>query len=162
MKNRFHALREAAKKIYLKTLPSPFSYCALCGCRLVWFLKLPDFVDFDVEKELVWFGGGRRRFSVKRGTVDHILPLAKGGSNQITNLAGLCFDCHRDKDAEVAGIRFCRKCYEPLDENDFRRIHTECQKNEAFLTYRLGNKFPKELLESVRRSKIYGRDMYLK
>jgi 5-methylcytosine-specific restriction endonuclease McrA len=30
-------------------------------------------------------------------TVDHIKPLAQGGSNDLTNKQLLCIDCHREK-----------------------------------------------------------------
>jgi 5-methylcytosine-specific restriction protein A len=29
--------------------------------------------------------------------VDHIIPLAEGGSSDRPNLAGSCFDCHEEK-----------------------------------------------------------------
>jgi 5-methylcytosine-specific restriction protein A len=37
--------------------------------------------------------------------VDHIVPLAKGGSDDDANTRNLCDDCHRDVTAEQFGYR---------------------------------------------------------
>lgn len=37
--------------------------------------------------------------------VDHVLPLAHGGTDDRHNLQGLCADCHRIKSAREAGKR---------------------------------------------------------
>lgn len=34
-------------------------------------------------------------------TVDHIIPLVRGGTDDFTNLQVLCFDCNRDKDQDI-------------------------------------------------------------
>jgi 5-methylcytosine-specific restriction protein A len=36
---------------------------------------------------------------------DHIVPLAKGGSDDDSNIRCLCADCHRDRTAEQFGSR---------------------------------------------------------
>lgn len=37
--------------------------------------------------------------------IDHIVPLHKGGTDDETNLAGLCAPCHRAKTAKDMGYR---------------------------------------------------------
>lgn len=34
---------------------------------------------------------------------DHIVPVHKGGSNDLSNMQGLCADCHRRKTADDLG-----------------------------------------------------------
>jgi 5-methylcytosine-specific restriction enzyme A len=35
--------------------------------------------------------------------IDHILPLSRGGTNDRTNLRGLCVDCHRGVTSDTFG-----------------------------------------------------------
>jgi hypothetical protein len=37
-------------------------------------------------------------------TVDHVIPLSKGGSNSIDNLALACFHCNRQKSDKITAI----------------------------------------------------------
>jgi HNH endonuclease len=39
-----------------------------------------------------------------RFTVDHVIPLSKGGLNSIDNLALACFHCNRQKSDKIAAI----------------------------------------------------------
>lgn len=43
-------------------------------------------------------GGCRLRFPVSRLTIDHIVPISQGGSNDKSNLQVLCYSCHIAKD----------------------------------------------------------------
>ena len=43
---------------------------------------------------------------VREATVpDHIVPLARGGSDEESNIRCLCADCHQDRTAEQFGLR---------------------------------------------------------
>lgn len=43
---------------------------------------------------------------VREATVpDHIVPLARGGSDEDSNIRSLCAECHRTRTAEQFGLR---------------------------------------------------------
>jgi 5-methylcytosine-specific restriction enzyme A len=44
----------------------------------------------------IFCGRGARQAQLE---VDHIIPFSKGGSNELSNLQTLCFDCNRGKGA---------------------------------------------------------------
>jgi 5-methylcytosine-specific restriction endonuclease McrA len=39
-----------------------------------------------------------------RFTVDHIVPVAQGGGNDLANLAFACFHCNRQKGAQTTAV----------------------------------------------------------
>ena len=41
-------------------------------------------------------------------TVDHFIPLFKGGSNRQINLIPLCEDCNKEKDSKIYPISYCK------------------------------------------------------
>lgn len=41
-------------------------------------------------------------------TVDHFIPLHKGGTNRKINLIMLCEDCNKEKDDKIMDITYCR------------------------------------------------------
>jgi len=38
--------------------------------------------------------------------LDHIVPIAKGGTDARENLQGLCIECHREKTAQDFGVNY--------------------------------------------------------
>lgn len=38
-----------------------------------------------------------KKLTVATMTIDHIIPLSRGGTNDISNLISLCYDCNQDK-----------------------------------------------------------------
>jgi 5-methylcytosine-specific restriction endonuclease McrA len=66
------------------------------------------FDKYDVEIRLTkqqglchYCGEKLERFGPRKFTVDHFIPLSRGGSNFMNNLVIACPDCNRDKGSKM-------------------------------------------------------------
>lgn len=63
------------------------------------------------------------RLRYETATLDHIIPLSKGGTNSIFNRALACMPCNRDKGDKLHGITWTRmapwETRESLRENGY-------------------------------------------
>lgn len=54
-------------------------------------------------------------------TIEHIIPLSKGGTNDFTNLVSLCETCNKDKDADIVDAEYYEHApkvvYEEIERN---------------------------------------------
>lgn len=58
----------------------------------------------------------RAKFSEKRLTIDHVVPLSKGGRHEWTNVVTACSSCNNkkgDKSPEKSGLRLLAKPEKP-------------------------------------------------
>jgi hypothetical protein len=83
-----------------------------------------------------------RVVSLKDGsfTVEHIVPISKGGTNEQENLVGLCLDCNQHKDNMIVDPR---EFYKYIDESymdEVMTVYKNYQMDEYWLTCR--NYFP--------------------
>jgi HNH endonuclease. len=51
---------------------------------------------------------GRTVFTGYGATVDHFVPLHKGGTNRNINLIMLCEDCNKEKDDKIMDVSYCK------------------------------------------------------
>ena len=75
---------ELCSRRYLKQLVWAYSdkRCYLCQTPLVWNKK---------QKK------GRGKLPKNAFTIDHVVPLAEGGTNDFENLKACCFQCNNKK-----------------------------------------------------------------
>jgi hypothetical protein len=55
-------------------------------------------------KELCEYCHAVERWQYVRFTIDHVIPLQRGGTNNLDNLALACFHCNRQKSANISGF----------------------------------------------------------
>ncbi len=119
-------LRTEARQMYVKGLSTPFTNCEYCGALLVWmelFNRDEVTVCFENARELHYLAAGSA-VELKKATIDHIKPLRDGGTNQLINLAGACFDCNLEKDRILKTL--CKICGKNLTGSDNKRTHKKC------------------------------------
>lgn len=69
--------------------------CHYCGCQLY------DGKDVHkIARENNWSNDLRRDIFLVIATVDHVIPRAKGGSDDLENLVLACHKCNLDKGAK--------------------------------------------------------------
>lgn len=68
-----------------------------------WWLRL-------VNQGLCHYCG--RKFAAKELTMDHVVPLARGGTSTPGNIVPACRECNRDKKLETPAERLLRKLAE--------------------------------------------------
>lgn len=93
----------ARRKVYERD----HGVCALCGCdadkasRILWWLSCQrgnlDARDAHNLLGLAWGMPG------SPWEADHIVPLAEGGSNDLSNYRTLCRSCHKGETKALAG-----------------------------------------------------------
>ncbi|MEL6354443.1 MAG: HNH endonuclease signature motif containing protein [Cyanobacteria bacterium J06627_28] len=69
--------------------------------------KISDIIQAQVRRRadhLCEYCHASEKWQYVRFTVDHIVPLALGGSNEPNNLALACFHCNRRKSNHITGI----------------------------------------------------------
>ena len=89
-KNR---MRFAARNLFNQRLNTLITKCYWCSRPIIWKFKLKE--PTLPNEEVVLLGG---RFTLPRGTVDHVIPLCDGGTNDHNNLVGSCFGCNTRKE----------------------------------------------------------------
>ncbi len=64
-----------------------------------------DFDGWEWELVRAWWGGRCLRCGASGVTVDHVVPLSRGGRNDPSNLQLLCGPCNSAKGARVVDYR---------------------------------------------------------
>ena len=81
---------------------------------------------------------GRKVFFGYGATVDHFIPLDKGGSNSMYNLIMLCHECNQEKDNKIQSMEYIPylsdKYFKELNEyvNSYIQVMDYCQRNRLF------------------------------
>lgn len=71
------------------------------------YLSFLKTLNEDFSLQCVYCGDGLCRDKENKNfTVDHIVPLSKGGSNHLNNMAPCCLECNQDKKHHIWPLIF--------------------------------------------------------
>ena len=95
--------------------------------------------DHRDKKEILQKSGGRcahcgKPLTHKNATIDHVIPISKGGTNENDNLVALCHECNYKKGDEVINPVAYYKYLSEEHLEIFRANHREYCEDISFLT----------------------------
>lgn len=90
-------LRKSARLQFLDKITGPFGKCHWCNITIVWLKRIPeDWMVVPIENQRARVCRGSKKIIevYLLATIDHVVPLAQGGSNHPFNLVAACSPCN--------------------------------------------------------------------
>lgn len=122
--------RRRSRRRYFSAHPEAFAKCHWCGARVVFLDRVRSsqrVSTSDPRRVVVLVGGERVTFRL--GTLDHVVPLSEGGSEELSNLVAACHQCNAGRDraaakrysALISHVKPCVECGRPKTGRARRR-----------------------------------------
>ena len=88
-------LRKRARDLSLSVYKEKGYICLWCGVDIKPLSEIPEEERLDQPKpNMLYWKQGNRIMRTARATIDHIIPLWRGGTNDRDNLAPSCWTCN--------------------------------------------------------------------